>query len=315
MSDENIILLAADSGGSKTDWRFLATDGKCVKHTVTGGMASLHPGMLPVEEFARIAKAALPDADLRHIYFSLGGPNVDEIKTTLTKVWQHVPVTVEREASGDLVDSCAEFLNCNAVVMAGTGVTAMGFFPGNQRRFAEGWGPVFGDLGSGGGIGLLAVQKFLRGVDGTENSGRLTELFAGEAKDLELTAFSGRMELKNRINLLSRKDLAAKAPEVCRLAESGDDAALSIIKESALNMAQLAAAVAPENGNILMLGGLFNMRKFYRDMCVRALAQLRPDARWLRDEKISIGVMASAKVLQLYGVKIDNELWEKLKNV
>ena len=57
------------------------------------------------------------------------------------------------------------------------------------------------------------------------------------------------------------------------------------------------------------------MGKFYRDMCVRALAQLRPDARWLRDEKISIGVMASAKVLQLYGVKIDNELWEKLKNV
>ncbi len=314
MSDKNILLLAADSGGSKTDWRFLDAKGACVKHIVTGGMASLHPGMLPVEEFARIAKAALPDADLRHIYFSLGGPNVDEIRETLSKTWQNVPVTVEREASGDLVDSCAEFLGCNAVVMGGTGVTAMGFFPDGSRRFAEGWGPVYGDLGSGGGIGFLAVQKFLRGVDGTENSGRLTELFANELKGLDLTAFSGRMKLKERINLLSRKDLAAKAPEVCRLAESGDDAALSIINESALNMAQLAAAVAPDEGRILMLGGLFKMGEFYREKCVEALKKLRPDCRWIRDEKISIAVMASAKVLQLYGINIDKSLWEKLKD-
>jgi N-acetylglucosamine kinase-like BadF-type ATPase len=315
MSDQNFVLLAADSGGSKTDWRFLTPGGTCIRHIVTGGMASLHPGMLPVAEYARAAKMALPDADIRHIYFSLGGPNVEEIRETLAACWRDVPVTVEREASGDLVFSCRKFLDCSAVVMGGTGVTAMGFFPDNSRRFAEGWGPVFGDLGSGGGIGLLAVQKFLRGVDGTGNSGRLAELFANELKGLDLTAFSGRMELKNRINRLDRKDLAEKAPTVCRLAESGDDAALSIIKESALNMARLAAAVAPENGKILMLGGLFRLGGFYREMCVEYLAELRPECQWLWDEKISIGVMASAKVLQLYGMEIDNELWEKLKNV
>ena len=315
MNNTQTLLLAADSGGSKTDWRFLNCRGETVKKVSTPGMASLHAGMLPVAEYAKMAHDALPGATVKRIYFSLGGPNVEEISDTLKNIWQNVPITVEREASGDLAASCMDFLQCSAVVMGGTGVTAMGFNTDGSRNFAEGWGPVFGDHGSGGGIGLLTVQTFLQGVDKTADAGRLNELFATELAGLELKNFADRMELKRRINELSRKDLAALAPQVMRLAESGDPAAEKIIAQSALYMAKLAAAVAPHNGGkVLMLGGLFKLGEAYRAQCSKFLHDLRSDCQWLYDERYNIGAMAAAKVLMLENIKVNNDIWNKIIN-
>ena len=138
LNEKSDLLLAADSGGSKTDWRFLNCRGETVKKVTTPGMASLHAGMLPVAEYAKMAHDVLPGAAVKRIYFSLGGPNVEEVSDMLKNIWQGVPITVEREASGDLAASCMDFLQCNAVVMGGTGVTAMGFNADGSRNFAEG---------------------------------------------------------------------------------------------------------------------------------------------------------------------------------
>lgn len=315
MSDvKDSLYLAVDSGGSKTDWRYLNSNGRIVKKVVTPGMASLHPGMLPVREYAEEAKAALPGADIKRIYFSLGGPNVQEIKETLQNLWQDVPVTVEREASGDLMESCMEVWHFNAVVMCGTGVTSMGFNGDGSRNFAEGWGPVTGDFGSGGYIGLTAVQTFLRGIDKTGESGRLPELFVDMLAGLDIRNFPERMELKQRINTLDRRGLAALVPRVMALAEDGDEVALQIIRQSAKYMAQLAAAITPENGTVLMLGGLFKAGEMYRELCRRELAALRTDCKWLWDERCSIGTMAAARVLMLDHININQSLWENIIN-
>lgn len=306
------IFLAADSGGTKTDWRFLNSRGELLKKVMTPGMASVHPGMLPVMEYASEAKSAFPEGKIKRVYFSLGGPNVQEITETLQALWQDSEITVEREASGDLAESCRNVWNYNAVVMGGTGVTAMGFQADGSRKFAEGWGPVTGDFGSGGSIGLTAVQTFLRGIDGTGESGRLPELFSEMLRGLDLRNFPERMELKQRINSLDRRALAALVPDVMRLAEEGDAVSLKIIRQSAVNMAQLAAAVAPENGVVLMLGGLFKAGEFYRELCRKELAKLRSDCRWLREERCTIGTMASARVLMLEHINITSTVWENI---
>ena len=232
------LFLSADSGGSKTDWRWLDSEGTTVQRIVTAGMASLHAGMMPVEECVRKVAEAMPGVSLGGIYFSLGGPNVEEIHDALTKAWPNTVISVGREASGELVESCRHFVKCDGVVMGGTGVTAVGFQSDGTRRFAEGWGPVFGDFGSGGWIGLTAAQTFLRGVDGTVDAGRLPNLFAVFTEGLDISNFTGRMELKARINALSRRELAAFAPRVMALADNGDNVAHGIISVSANEMAR-----------------------------------------------------------------------------
>lgn len=309
---DETVLLAADSGGTKTEWRWLTPAGETVKKIVAAGVAALHPGMLPVTDIVRESAAAMSGTVPAEIYFSLGGPNVDEVRNALEKVWPGVPLTVEREASGDLIGSCRKFLHCEAAVMGGTGVTAMGFPPDGTRKFAEGWGPIYGDLGSGGGIGLQAVRTFLRGVDGTDEAGRLPELFLHQIAGLDLSVFTGRMELKERINALTRRDLAALAPQVMALAVQKDTAAEKIIDQSAEHMAKLAAAVTPKEGTVLMLGGLFQLGENYRERCAEALHRLRPDCRWLWNEHYSIGAFAAAKVLMQHKIKVNESIWRKI---
>ena len=309
-----ILLLAADSGGTKTEWRWLTPAGKTVGKNVTAGVAALHPGTLPVQTILREAADAMPGVAPAGIYFSLGGPNVDEVRNALETVWPGVQPTVEREASGDLIESCRDFLHCQAVVLGGTGVTAIGFPSGGPRKFAEGWGPLYGDFGSGGGIGLQAVQIFLRGVDGTAESGRLTELFRKQVEGLDLTVFADRMELKARVNALTRRELAALAPQVMELAVQKDAAAERIMEQSADCMAALAAAVAPSGGTVLMLGGLFKLGETYRTGCVEALHRLRPDCRWLWNERFSIGAFAAAKVLMQNQFEVNESIWRNILN-
>jgi N-acetylglucosamine kinase-like BadF-type ATPase len=307
------LLLAADSGGTKTDWWLMTPDGRCVKKCTTAGVASLHAGMLPVADTLRTAKVMLGSPSVRQIYFSLGGPNTHEVQELLQAVWPDVPAEVGREASGALIASCREFLGCDGAILGGTGVTAMGF-TADGCCYAEGWGPVYGDFGSGGGIGLRTVQTFLRGLDGTEDSGGLAKLFSGMYADLNVRDFSGRMELKRRINELTRRDLAALAPQVAQLAQEGDPAATKIIDASAENMAALAAAIAPPQGKILMLGGLFKLGADYLRRCERFLHARRPDCRWLYDERLSIVNLAAARVIQMDGHTVTSEIWCKIIN-
>ena len=314
MTTATEILLAADTGGSKTDWLLVTPDGMRVDRCVTPGLASLRAGMLPVEPSVRQTAARWSRVRPAHLYCSCGGPNTEEIRGALERAWPETPVTVEREASGALLLACREFLRCDGAVLAGTGVTAVGFTPDGRCRYADGWGPVYGDSGSGGGIGLKAVRRFLQGVDGTAEAGRLGELFRDAAAGVNTAEFDGRMELKRRINELDRRALAALAPRVAALAEEGDPAASGILDNAARHMAQLAAAVAPDGGTVLMLGGLFKLGGDFRRRCEDFLRERNPGCRWFRDERVTIGKLAAARAMQLAGHVVNARRWSNLLN-
>ena len=312
MNKKYDFLLAADSGGSKTDWICLTQDGTIVKKFTTPGMASLHVNMLPIKEYMQLCCKELQDFPVKAVYLSLGGPNTDEICNNLKQTFPDAVVLVEREASGDLVAACMDFLQCSAVVMAGTGITAVGFNADGSRNFAEGWGPVYGDCGSGYWIGLQAIKTFLQSVDNIGYAGKIPELFERELKNFDVTQFAGRMELKKRINALTRREVAALTPQLMQLAVSGDRIVEKIIMQSAEYIAQIAAAVTPANGTVLMLGGLFKMGSDYRQLCKQYLQKLRPDCSWMWYENCNIGKMAAAKVLMLDNQKISLNIWEKI---
>lgn len=306
------LLLAADSGGTKTDWLVFDRSGKVHARHKTAGLAMLHPGLLDCQSAAGEI-GSLSHYRPKAIYLSLGGPNTAEVQTLLSELFPHSTIAVEREANGNMILFAASFLGCQAAVMVGTGSTAMGEVDG-RRVFAGGWGPVYGDEGAGCGIGFQALHCYLRSLDGMENSGQLAEIFSNLTDGLDYSMFSDRMKLKARVNSLDRRQLASLAPEIYALAEAGDAVADSIFEIAARENARLAGAVTSKGlpGKILGCGGLFQLGAKFREKCEKHLFQLCPLQRWVWKPEFSPVHAAMLMLLNIENREMDSVLFQKV---
>ncbi len=300
--------LAADAGGSKTRWVLLREDGETIAQCKTAGLGAIKEGILPVrqtvaEAFERLLPFGRPSA----VFLSLGGPNVDEVAAALSACAGDVPITVEREACGDAVLRAAKRMGCSAVVMCGTGSVAVGD-TADGRRFAGGWGPVYGDGGSGGGLGGHALRWFLRSLDGFADAGCLREVFVPLLDGADVSTFAGRMAVKARAVEMPRRELAALAPILYRFAKEGDPVALSLYEQAADEIVELAYAVsedAPER-TVLLCGGFLADKPLLFENCRKKFAGISKAT--LRYEPLFTPLIAAkAAVLEQNGVEITEE--------
>lgn len=310
------LYLAVDSGGSKTVWILLNKEGSALARIKTGGLGAASEGLLPVFETVKEAYTALlkfgtPSA----IYLSLGGPNISEVESALRSIFgEDISILVEREACGNAILAAAKFMGCSATVMCGTGSVAVGDTK-EGRKYSGGWGPVYGDGGSGGGMGSDALRAFLRSVDTKENLGGVASLFSPLTEDLDISSFSGRMELKRRAIGMMRHELAALAPKIYSLAQAGDGAALYLYKKSAREISELALGVSESSEDfcVLLCGGFFTDKPILLDLCEEYFAK-SSKAKLKYEPKFSPIVAAQMAALSLGDVKITNELFTKLLN-
>lgn len=309
------LFLAADSGGSKTVWTLINEDGDLIKEIKTRGLGA-QPGTLPIKEIVSEACAALSSFGIPSaIFLSLGGPNTDEVECALCSAFgRGIPITVEREASGNAILAAAKHLGCSAVIMCGTGSVAVGD-TSSGRKYSGGWGPIYGDGGSGGGMGSEALRRFLRSVDTGEDIGGIGELFSALSDGLDISSFSGRMELKRRAIAMSRRELAALAPKIYALAELEDPTAISLYREAASEIAQLALGVSEDSADfkILLCGGFFANKHLLLTMCYELLAK-KSRANLIYEPRFAPIVAAGIAVLHSANTEITNELFEKLLN-
>ena len=309
------LFLAADSGGSKTVWTLINADGDLIKEVKTKGLGA-QPGTLPIKDIVSEACLALSSYGMPNaIFLSLGGPNTDEVECALCGAFgAGIPITVEREASGNAILEAAKQLGCSAVIMCGTGSVAVGD-TSSGRKYSGGWGPIYGDGGSGGGMGSEALRRFLRSIDTKEDIGGIKELFSPLTEGLDVSSFSGRMELKRRAIAMSRRELAALAPKIYELAEGGDVAALSLYREAASEIAELALGVSEHSADfkILLCGGFFANKPLLLDAC-RELLSKKSQAELVYEPRFAPIVAAGIAVLRSANTKITNELFEKLLN-
>ena len=199
------------------------------------------------------------------------------METALNECLPGARITVGREADGDMIMACLPHFNCGAAVLAGTGTVAVGE-SGGKRRFAGGWGYEFDDAGGGGKIGKDALNAFLCALDRRGKPTSLSAVLSHLTENMNLETFSGRMELKRKIHLLSREQIAALTPKVYACFLSGDSIATEIITRAAKDIAALADAVAPEGkARILCLGGIFKLGQEFRNLCSGALEKSRPE--------------------------------------
>lgn len=307
--------LAVDSGGSKTIWRVLNEVGETLTSVITEGMASVFPRKLPVGEYCAKAYETISRYGTpKKIYVSLGGPNTEEVAEALKAFWRDLPVTVGREASGDCMLAAAAYMGCSGVVLCGTGSTAVGV-KGGRRCYAGGWGPVYGDEGSGGGLGKQALCLFLQSLNGTGRPCGLSPLFAELTAGLDPTQFADRMEVKKRAINISRRDLGKLAPKVYELAVDGIQEAAGLYQEAAQQIAVLAADVCDDTPEaaVLLCGGFLRNKPLLLEQC-RACFQKLSHARLVYDEAFDPIVAASVSVLEQGGIRITNEIFKNILN-
>ena len=272
---KSAVFLAADSGGSKTLWTLVTAEGEQVFACRTEGLGAIREGLLPVQETVEKAAEVIKTYGIpQGIHLSLGGPNTQEVFSALARVWNDVPIQVEREACGDSILYAAGFLDCSAVVMCGTGSTAVGNTK-TGRCYAGGWGPVYGDGGSGGGLGCDALRLFLRSVDGLADIGAVASLFAAQTDGLDVREFKDRMELKRRALQMTRRELAALAPSLYALSVQGDTTAQMLYRQAAVQVAEMAYSVSDNdaNANVLLCGGFFAEKPAFVEACREEFAK------------------------------------------
>lgn len=307
------VFLAADSGGSKTIWSLIEEDGNELFSTVTEGLGAIKEGVLPIRETVEKAAKSINSVVLpMGIHLSLGGPNTSEVLNALKKQWMNIPIQVEREACGDSILLGAEFLGCSSVVMCGTGSTSVGNTK-KGRCFAGGWGPIYGDGGSGGGIGSDALKLFLRYLDGMEDIGELSVLFNNITDGLNINEFSGRMEAKQRVLNMSRKELASLSPRIYDLMEKGDDTCEKLYDKAAKEVADMAYSVSDnEQGvKILLCGGFFRNTPIFLEKCKKIFSQKsQAELCYFPDFSPIVGVKLN--VLKNNSVVITDEIFKKI---
>lgn len=176
--------------------------------------------------------------------------------------------------ASDAVTSHAGALDgaAGVVLAAGTGAVAVAIGPENQFHRVDGWGPWFGDDGSGAWLGLAGLRAAARAHDGRGPATTLRESAWKQFGSPEALALQ-----------LSRDDnpariAAAFVPAIVRAAEQADPIARELIHAAAAALAQsvLAGAAALKNVTpiaVAIVGGLTELGAALLDPLHAALAR------------------------------------------
>jgi len=225
------IVVGMDGGGSKT--RVIVADdtGSQLAEVVAPGSA-VRPGQ--AEHSADVIAAALQDAlascEMTHVVpkalcVGVAGAGREPERQALWQALQSrelaEEIVIHTDVSIALDDAFGE--GPGVLLVCGTGSIGYGRSPAGQVARCGGWGPVFGDEGSGQWVGRRALSVVTASVDGREPETALigavlTAAQVNEPNDLIAWAAEA-----------TPSQLASLAPVVSSVADAGDLRANAII--------------------------------------------------------------------------------------
>ncbi|HEY46014.1 MAG: hypothetical protein AMJ88_09855 [Anaerolineae bacterium SM23_ 63] len=180
------------------------------------------------------------------------------LKRMAERLLPQVHVEVVHDSTIALVGG-TEGKHVGVVIISGTGSIAVGYHPSGRFARSSGWGHLLGDEGSGYYIALRGLNAATRAHDGR---GPLTTLVD------RLTASVNVPTLEDLANLIylegwAAPEVAALAPVVLKAAEEGDEQAVVIVREAAMELFLAARVVIEDLGmendsfEVVLSGGIF----------------------------------------------------------
>lgn len=159
------MILIADSGSTKTDWRAVAPDGT-VSSFVTRGMNPLYVSAEDMESSVRDRIFPYLGAEVDVVYFYGAGVTGDVerslVKSVFSSVFSAPEVFIESDILGAARSVCGD--SEGLVCIMGTGSNSC-LYDGSEivRGFSSG-GYVLGDEGSGASLGRLLLSDYIKNL-------------------------------------------------------------------------------------------------------------------------------------------------------
>ncbi|KQO83387.1 BadF/BadG/BcrA/BcrD ATPase family protein [Rhizobium sp. Leaf262] len=248
-------LVGVDGGGTSCRAAVADADGKILGRGKSGASNIMSAPDQAIVNITDAARAAFADAGLdigllshASAYLGLAGNNVEN---TVSYVLPRLPFAQSLiESDGMIALQGALGEGDGAVAILGTGTIYLAR-TGNDIHTIGGWGYHLGDLGSGARLGQQALQQSLLAYDGIAASTPFTRslLEEFEASPRRMVAFS---------QAAKPGDFGRYAPRVFDFASAGDEAALSILHQSAgfIDVALDRVSEITGGGRLCLLGGL-----------------------------------------------------------
>jgi glucosamine kinase len=241
------LVAVVDGGASRTRCAILDRDGRQISYSEAGG--SNYHGF----DFERTSQAltaavteALTDArttasDIVCVTAGMasvgpGGEGAEEADLVLERLG-----FTRRKVVGDLLIAHAGALDGEpgVLVIAGTGSSCIGIAADGSQLKIGGWGPAYGDEGSGYQIGRSALNAAARAYDGYGPSTMLVEMIS---QALKITDFQQSLSCVYGGHL-STAQIAELARAAQQAADAGDAVATSLLINAAEDLAAMATSV------------------------------------------------------------------------
>jgi N-acetylglucosamine kinase-like BadF-type ATPase len=269
MTNNTSYILTIDTGGSKSKLTLFNSkgvgiaDGKCEGMGYAGEKIGGFPFL---KEVLGNLLESIPFSSVSTVIINLGGTNTEQLKEELQKFFPSATVRVYRESSGVIMSAFCKIEAVDALLMAGTGTIALAQSE-NGSVITDGWGVNVGDLGSGYWIGLEAIVRSLKMLEGADELSPLCKHITG--LDKPFYAFvdtTEQMIIRDKVRKnfipLDRARTAALTKVAAEYARKGDAMAAQIFAEAGAHLARCVArgliAVGLHEAEILVSGGLTN---------------------------------------------------------
>lgn len=313
--------LGVDGGGSNT--RFVLTDAKggplLVKHFGPSNIQEVEAGELATTFNAALSEMAsfVNGGAVKSAFFGIAGITSESDKQFMLNLVGSHPLLKKGkvEADHDVRIALAGGLTGRPgiALIAGTGSSCYGRNERNISHRCGGWGSLADDIGSGGWIGVRALQIAVRQADGREPE---TQLLGLVKEFLQLKSMD---DFLNRVHRqgLSRPHRALLAPLVIQSANEGDGAAKSIIEEAVAGLSELVFTcgcklkmISPE---VVFVGGL-TKAPYFSTLLESALKQRHQNVS-LSEPELTPAAGSVLIALKNEGITADPPILHNLKQI
>ncbi len=295
------IAVGVDAGGSKTAVTY-SMDGEC-KGVWYGGSANptVHGAERAGDSIAKTIELALDGALPGAIFVGAAGAGREDVARELRNALESrfAGATVEVRDDAYIALRAAVPEGDGTVVIAGTGAIAYAEKNGMGFR-SGGYGYLFGDAGSGFGIGAAAIDRLLRAYDGRAPRDTFSEELEAA---LEVRSLNETLQKVYAAPAPARA-LAALAPIVIESAGRGDRSASKIVQQAAAELNSLvkgaisAAGLTGSNAPIAFSGGLLSASSLLTFLLETRLLNDFPEMPILKDNPApSAGALCAAERL------------------
>ena len=289
------IVIGVDGGGSKTRVIVGTAEGEVLasaegpKSAVVPGQAARSADVIAELVTSALGEIALPGAVMpRVLYCGVAGTGRDEERRALHDALDEKELAEEVVVDSDGMIAMYDALEDRAgiLLVVGTGSIAYGRSPSGSIVRCGGWGPAFGDEGSGGWIGRRALSIVAASSDGREPPTALLFpiLAATQCEDVQ--------DLIPWAASADARAFATLAPVVFTTAANGDQRANALVslaaEELVLHIRALAKQLFSDERaavTVALSGGLMQRGSPLRKRLEQRLKSAVPGAQ-LRAEEV-----------------------------